>query len=150
MDRKPFFALLLLLLMFTGAIQAQNQQAGQPTADDHTTLIDPDVDKYTEQLNDLCPFHKDDWVVKSVTMVGDRYALLDLQAPSSLSMVFPTVTENKDNVKKMWIRQLKQYGDKWNQYIKLLTLADRPLVLILTAEGGPKSAILTIQPSNFN
>ena len=94
------------------------------------------LDEYSEQLNDKCPIiYGGDWIIKSITMVGDRYALVDLQAPSTLSMVFSSLTGNTDNVKQVWGKQLRQYGEQWNRFAKLLVRAGRPVVLIVPQIG---------------
>ena len=113
-----------------------------------TTAVE--LEEYVEQLNDQCPIdYKDGWCINSFTMVEDRYALVDMGLPSSLSMFFSTLTADKDNVKRLWVRQLEQYGERWNHFVDLLVAADRRLVINMCPEDCEKSALLSFQPSDF-
>lgn len=111
---------------------------------------DVDVDACVEELNAQCPIDlKDDWGFNSFTMVGDRYALVDFMVPSSLTMVFSTVTSNKDNVKQMWIKQLAQYGDDWNRFVELMVEANRRIIINMRPKGSDDTALITLLPADF-
>ena len=83
-------------------------------------------------------------------MVGDRYALVDIQLPSNLSMFLSSLSGNKDNVKQLWIRQLKMYGEPWNRFVKMMVEADRRIVVNLRPQGSEDTALMTFSPSDFN
>lgn len=150
MNWKQFFSLLLACFLCTMAAWAQDKVEEVDDIYPTKESVAAELDEYSEQLNDKCPIiYGGDWIIKSITMVGDRYALVDLQAPSTLSMVFSSLTGNTDNVKQVWGKQLRQYGEQWNRFAKLLVRAGRPVVLIVQPDGNPKSAIMTLQPSDL-
>lgn len=150
MNWKQFFSLLLACFLFTMAARAQDKVKVVDDIYPTKESVAAELDEYSEQLNDKCPIiYSGDWIIKSITMVGDRYALVDLQAPSTLSMVFSSLTGNTDNVKQVWGKQLRQYGEQWNRFAKLLVRAGRPVVLIVQPDGNPKSALMTLQPSDL-
>lgn len=114
-----------------------------------TTTVD--LDKYVEQVNAQCPIlYSDSWSINSFTPVGINYVLVDVHMPSNLSMFLSTLTEDKDNVKRMWIRQLKQYGERWNKFVDVMVDNDRRIVLNLCPEGSDESALITLLPSDFS
>ena len=121
---------LLFLLLFPMAAQGQDD-------------ADVALHEYIEKINDLCPG------VGSVTMVGDNYALLDFLLPANMTMVLSSFSSNRDNVKQLWIRQLEQYGERWNNLIDLLLKADRRLVINLRPDGYDDTPLITILPSDF-
>jgi len=129
--------LLLAVLLFPLSGLAQDKTA-------------VDIDQYVEELNDLCPIvYKDGWGVNSFTMVGSRYALVDIQLPASLSMILSSLSSDEENVKQLWIRQLKDYGDNWNRFVDLMVEADRSIVVNLRPGDTDETALITFHPSDF-
>ena len=50
--------------------------------------------EFVEELNALRPISYDeDWGANSFTMVGDRYALVDIKVPDNLQMVLNMLTD---------------------------------------------------------
>lgn len=134
------FRLFFLIVVLLFPIMAHAQD---------TTAVS--VDEYVEELNDKCPIsYGDKWAVNSFTMVGDRYALVDIQLPSNLSMFLSSLSGNKNNVKQLWIRQLKMYGEPWNHFVKMMVEADRRIVVNLRPQGSEDTALMTFFPSDFN
>ena len=109
-----------------------------------------DLDAYVEALNDSCPiFYDGGWGVNSFTMVGDRYALVDVMLPANLSMILSSFSSNRDNVKRLWIRQFDDYGEQWHRFVDLMVEAGRPVVVNLRPEGSTETALVTFRPSDF-
>ena len=109
-----------------------------------------DLDAYVEALNDSCPiFYDGGWGVNSFTMVGDRYALVDVMLPANLSMILSSFSSNRDNVKRLWIRQFDDYGEQWHRFVDLMVEAGRPVVVNLRPEGSTETALITFRPSDF-
>lgn len=103
-----------------------------------------------EELNAQCPLrHRDDWSVNSFTMVGDRYALVDIQVPAGLSMVFSMLTDDTDNVKRMWIKQLECFGERWKRFVDKMVENDRRIIVNLHPEGSDETALITFTPDGF-
>ena len=118
----------------------------------HAREVDPSkMDEYAEELNAMCPIiYNDDWIINSITSVGTNYELVDIEMPAVLSMFFPTLTQDADNVKQLWHRQLKHYGSKWDRLVDLAVAADRRIVLYLHTRGSDQSAFVTLCPSDFD
>lgn len=132
------FSILLLTLSFSITGKAQ----------DITTV---NLDDYVEELNAECPKNYDgDWGVNSFTMVGDRYALVDIKLPANLSMFLSSFGADTDKVRQLWIKQLKQYGERWNCFVDMMVGADRRIILNLHPEGSKKTALITLEPRDFN
>lgn len=109
-----------------------------------------DLNDYVEQLNDQCPIkYKDDWGINSFTMVGDRYALVDLQLPSNLAMFLPSLSSNADNVKQLWIKQLSLYGERWTDFVDKMVDAGRSVIVNLRPKGCDETYLITFIPSDF-
>jgi len=107
-----------------------------------------DIGQYVEELNDRCPIsYGDVWSAHSFTLVGDRYALVDLQVPESLMMFLPQLTEDTDNVKRLWVKQFRDFDDHWRRLLDMLADANYPLVVIFSPANSDDYSILTIQPS---
>lgn len=108
------------------------------------------IDEYVEELNAQCPIsYSDNWGVNSFTMVGNRYALVDVQLPSNLSMILSSLTADTDNVKKLWIRQLGQYGEQWNRFVDMMVEADRRIIINLRPGDSENTALITFYPTDF-
>ena len=128
---------LVAALLFTVDAQAQ--------VGAHVELGDS-----VEELNARCPIsYRTDWSVNSFTMVGDRYVLVDVEVPSGLSMVFPMLTEDADNVKQMWAKQLELFGNQWKRFVGMMVEHDRRVILHLHPQGKKDSALITFFPSDF-
>lgn len=113
-----------------------------------TTAVN--LDDYVEQLNNSCPIkYGNAWAMNSFTMVGDRYVLVDVQMPSNLSMFLSTLTEDTDNVKQMWIRQLKLFGKPWKDFVDTMVENDRRIVVHMQPLDVDESALVTFLPSDF-
>ena len=79
----------------------------------------------------------------------DKVEVVDDIYPTKESVAAELDDGNTDNVKQVWGKQLRQYGEQWNRFAKLLVRAGRPVVLIVQPDGNPKSAIMTLQPSDL-
>ena len=108
------------------------------------------VEEYVESLNDSCPisFSKG-WGVNSFTVVGGDYVLVDLQLPSSISMVLSALTGNEDNVKQMWIRQFKTFGVRWTSFVDRMVEHERRVVVNLRPNGSDETELITLLPTDF-
>ncbi len=139
MMKKPILLFFLILgLMCPVMLCAQDQPA-------------TDVDAYVTELNDQCPIsYRDGWGIGSFTMVGDRYALVDVLLPGNLSMFLSSLGADKDNVRQLWIRQLRDYGEPWNRFVDLMVEADRRIIINLRPKDSEKTALITFSPSDFN
>jgi len=136
--KVALFFILILTLSFPVAGNAQDAAC-------------VDVDTLVEQLNAQCPIgHKDVWGINSFTMVGDRYALVDVKVPASLSMILSSFSDDTDNVKRLWIKELKEYGEEWNQFVDKMVEANRRIIINLHPEGSKNTALITLLPSDFN
>ena len=135
-DLKLFF--LIVVLLFPMMARAQD-----------TTAVN--VEEYVEELNSMCPISSgDNWALNSFTMVGNNYALVDLQLPSNLKMILSSLSGDKDNVKQLWIRQFKMYGERWDRFVELMVEADRRIIVNLRPQGSEDTALITLFPADFS
>ena len=131
--------ILLLLVLLLGPLVTHAQE------DTTGTVFD-----YVEELNAMCPFnYAADWGVNSFTMVGDYYALVDVMIPSNLTMILSSLTTEGDNVKRLWIKQLKQYGERWLGFVDRMVETNHPIVVNLRPKGSNQTALITFYPSDF-
>lgn len=131
--------ILLLLALLLGPLVTHAQE------DTTGTVFD-----YVEELNAMCPVtYAADWGVNSYTMVGDNYALVDVMIPSNLTMILSSLTAEGDNVKRLWIKQLKQYGDQWLGFVDRMVETNHPIVVNLHPKGSNQTALITLYPSDF-
>lgn len=137
----PKFLLSSVLVFFVSCFPLAS------VAQDTTSV---DVDALAEALNDQCPInYDDDWSINSFTMVEDRYALVDVMLPANLSMVLGMLTGDGYNVKRVWIKQLTQYGKQWNDFVDAMVGADRRVVVNLRPAGSKETALITFMPADF-
>lgn len=98
-------------------------------------MVAGDMDIYVSLLNETCPIgYTDAWAVVSLESEGDTVHAA-LQTPSSLAGFLSMLTGEGDNVKRMWLKQLKNFGHPWGD-----------LVGRLTREGG--YLLITFHPEN--
>jgi len=109
-----------------------------------------DIDEFVEEFNSMCPIdYKDGFAARSFTPVDTNYVLVDLQVPASISMFLSALTSDNDNVRKMWISQLKLYGERWHTFIDLLVANNRPLIINLRPQGSEDTVLFRLNPSDF-
>lgn len=113
-----------------------------------TTSVD--VDALVEELNAQCPIdYGENWGIGSFTMVDDRYALVDMLLPSSLSMFLSSLSSDEDKVKRLWINQFGQYGEQWNQFVDAMVEADRQIIVNLHPVKSNNTELISLSPSDF-
>lgn len=138
MSGCKLFCLIVVLLLFPIMACAQD-----------TTAVS--IDEYVAELNAQCPIsYSDNWGLNSFTMVDNRYALVDIQLPSNLSMILSSLTADTDNVRKLWIKQFEQYGERWNHFVDMMVEADRRIIINLRPGDSEDTALMTFWPTDFN
>ena len=109
-----------------------------------------DLEKYVERLNSQCPLdHGDEWGINSFTLVGS-YALVDVMVPSNLAMFMPSLTGDSDNVKRVWIKQLATFGNRWKRFAEKMVDIERSIVINLRPKGSKQTYLITLLPTDFN
>lgn len=107
------------------------------------------LDQKVERLNDLCPIsYGDEWGVNSFTLVGN-YALADIMVPTNLSMFLPMLTEDTENAKRLWLKQLLTYGEEWKSFVDAMVGADRSIVINIHPKDKKKTALIYFAPDDF-
>lgn len=136
---SKFVSSCLLVLTMLFPMNSQGQDKGTV-----------DLGEYVEELNSQCPVIKESWGIGSITMVGDNYALVDVLLPSNLSMFLSSLTSsNRENVRQLWIKQLKQFGEPWSRLVNTMVQTDRRIIVNLRPEGSDETALVTLYPSDF-
>ncbi len=136
MSRNSVFCLVATLLF---PVLAWAQQSSVDSLHD-----------YLEELNSQCPIHHEGgWGVNSFTMVGDNYALVDVMLPANMSMFLSSFSSSEDKVKRLWIRQLHQYGEQWDRFVDTMVKANRRILLNLHPAQSDDTALIMLFPSDF-
>ena len=108
-----------------------------------------DIDTYIFMLGQECPIeYNDAWAINDIVIDGDTIRL-ELQMPSSLSGFLPMLTGEGDNVKRMWMRQLKIFGYPWDEIIGRLAKQEYPLVITFHPKDSRKTAEIIFLPEDF-
>ena len=135
------FKLLIFLIVAWLSTTTMNAQEGTP----HVNLVDS-----VEALNAFCPLSfSGDWGINSITMVGNNYSLVDVGVPASLSMVLNMLTDDSDNVKRMWIKQFDSFGEHWKHLVDLMVENDCRIVVNFRPKDSEQTALVTFHPTDF-
>ena len=105
-------------------------------------------DTYIAELNSQCPIAYDDWSIKSLSLSADTVSL-ELEAPAAISMFLPMLTDDTPGVKRMWFRQMEQYGDRWSRLVDALVNAGCSLNLVVIPLNCDEGAVITFAPSEL-
>ena len=114
-----------------------------------TTMIAGDVDAYVALLSADCPIgHGDAWALNAIEAEGDTICAV-LQTPSSLAGFLSMLTGEGDNVKRMWLKQLKNFGHPWEDLIGRLTREKRYLLVTFHPENSTITDELLFAPEDL-
>lgn len=134
------FRIFILLVAFMLPIMASAQEQ------DDTV----DFDAYLTELNAKCPIvYNDDWAINSLTTSGDS-VILEIKVPAVLEAYLPLLSGDSDGVKKLWINQMKLYGEQWDKLVDIIVRAKRSFVLSLLPDGGDTPYTIVFNPSDFS
>jgi hypothetical protein len=132
------FIWLLALLAFPAWCFAQ---------DEGDTPVD--IEAFVTQVNEKCPItYSEGWAVNSCTLTDDTVSLV-MGVPANFGFVLPMLTGNAENVKRLWIKQLSQYGAQWNQFVDMLVSSNKALKLVLKPEDSNSEGVILFEPANF-
>lgn len=107
------------------------------------------LDMYIWQMSAQCPCDVgDEWCVTSIIAVADTVTL-EIEVPATLKGFLSMLTENSDNVKRLWTSQVIQFGDSWKQLVDLVASEKRWLQLFLTPSGSKQSDVVVISPEKL-
>jgi len=107
------------------------------------------LDECVAQLAARCPIvYGDSWEIDTIVLT-DSCARVEMNVPANLAMFFPVLTENKANVKRMWVRQFQYFGDPWKRFVKLMLKDGRPIMVCLRPGKDNPSATLMFYPGDF-
>lgn len=132
------FIWLLALLAFPALCIAQNE--GE---------MPVDIETFVAQVNEKCPItYGEGWGLSSCTLIGDTVSL-SMVVPANFGFVLPMLTGNAENVKRLWVNQLSQYGSQWNQLVDLLVSSNKSLKLVLKPEDNSTEGVILFEPADF-
>lgn len=114
-----------------------------------TTMAVGEMEAYIAKLGADCPIqYGEAWSLNSIETHGDTICAL-LQTPSSLAGFLSMLTGEGDNVKRMWIKQLKSFGRPWEELIGRLARSERSLAITFHPANSTATAELVFSPENF-
>lgn len=134
----------LLIFLIVAWLSTMTVNAQEATA--HVNLVDS-----VEAINAQCPISfGGNWGINSFTMVGNNYSLVDVGVPASLSMVLSMLTDDSDNVRRMWIKQLDTFGQQWKHLVNLMVENDCRIVVNFRPKDSEETALVTFLPTDFS
>ena len=108
-----------------------------------------DVDTYIAMLNGECPLEYDDaWALNAIESDGDTVGVV-LQTPSSLAGFLSMLIGEGENYKRMWIKQLENFGRPWENLFRRLSEAGRPLVITFLPKGAKTTETIVFTPEDY-
>lgn len=108
-----------------------------------------DFDGYIARLNTECPIgNGEKWALLSFAVASDT-VVTELQVPASLGVFMSLLTEDSDNVRRLWVREMEAFGETWQAFVKRLVEADRPLKLKFKPQDKDASAEIILMPTDF-
>ena len=128
------FAALALLIPIFGSAQGQEDES---------------FDAFVSRINAECPINSgSNWALQSFTTAGDT-VVVELQVPASLAPFMSLLTDKSKNVKRLWIREMSGFGERWNTFVERLVEADRMLKINFNMRGQDAAAGIVLKPSDF-
>lgn len=110
---------------------------------------DTSFEAYIAGLNAQCPISDgEDWVITSFSLSCDTVTL-KLDAPAALSMFLPMLTDNTDGVKRLWLRQMDQFGDLWKRFVAALVYEECSLILVVSPTSCDEGASIFFSTSDL-
>ncbi len=110
-----------------------------------------DLDAAVAEFNSKCPVVGTDesFSVYSITNRADS-SIVALQIPKVIKGFLPLLTEDTDNAKRMWLRQLSDMcGNDWKQIKKALIAAGRTLVIDFMLDEDVCATSMVIMPDDL-
>ncbi|MBR1804708.1 MAG: hypothetical protein IJ775_07410 [Muribaculaceae bacterium] len=110
---------------------------------------DSALNQYLEKANSLCPIvFSDGWTVDSFACEGDTITASITVAGGAASYL-PMMAANAERMKKMWIGQMPQYGERWNRLVELVVAEGKSLLVLLQTEDKATSATFVFNPEEL-
>lgn len=104
---------------------------------------------YIGELMGQCPFDQgDDWVIDSVGIVDDTVCVKIL-APASLASFMPLLSVDNIKGKRLWVRHLLEYGDKWKQLVELVAKEGFPFKLAIVPRRSEDPYFISCSPDDI-
>ena len=120
-----------------------------PLAMAQGVIVAADVDTYVTLLGQECPIqHGHDWAVNAIELNGDTVHV-ELQTPSSLAGFLAPLTGEGDNVKRMWLQQLKSFGYPWLDLMDRLAQSQRTMVITFRPQGSRNTAMVVFTAADL-
>ena len=108
-----------------------------------------DFDTYVTLLNERCPIeYRDSWAATSFVADGDTVRV-ELLTPASLAGFLSMLIGDGDNVKRMWVNQLKVFGNPWAELFNRSVEAQRPLVITIKPKDSRTSGEIVYTPEDL-
>lgn len=137
MSYRKFLFLLTVMVLFPLLGRAQS-------------IPEKEYQACINELNARCPIeHPDGWALLTFTDQGDT-TRVELLYPSLLKGFLPALTGNAQNVRNLWVRQMRMFGDDWKSFVRLMLAARRTLVIDFTMGDGDPAASITFQREDFD
>ena len=107
------------------------------------------LEDFIANANSRCPItFNDGWAVESFTCENDTVTTT-ITLTGGVANYLPMIAANADLVKKVWLGQVAQYGERWNDFASLVAEENKTLVVMLRGEANAASVALTFSPDDL-
>lgn len=108
-----------------------------------------DFDSYIVRLNSECPIDSgDNWTFLSFSSASDTVTV-ELQVPASLGSFMSLLTNDSENVRRLWVREISGFGVQWKTFLARLADADCYLRLKFKPKGNDSTTEIVLKPTDF-
>ena len=129
---------LLFVIVFTLPLLASAQD-----------VESEDIDSCIIRLNSECPIEAgDNWTFLSFSSTSDTVTV-ELQVPASLGSFMSLLTNDSENVRRLWVREISGFGVQWKMFLARLADADCYLRLKFKPKGNDSTTEIVLKPTDF-
>ena len=127
------FSLIITCVLFSILCMAQNSA----------------LDDFIASANSRCPMtFSDAWTVESFTCESDTVTTT-IALTGEAANYLPMIAANAGMVKNMWLGQMAQYGEEWNNFAALVAGENKTLVVMLHSKDNATSVAFTFSPDEL-
>ena len=127
------YSLIIICALFSILCMAQNSA----------------LDDFVAKADSRCPIsYNDNWTVESFTS-GNDTVTTTIALRGEAANYLPMIAANAGMVKNIWLGQMAQYGEEWNNFAALVADENKTLVVMLHDEANVTSVAFSFSPDEL-